>query len=260
MSSPTGRSSVAAIQHDAHAGAALDLVGSSPGPHRGRVDLGVARREPFRRVAVPVEPRVPDVDVRERDRQHPRTAAADHQRRSPRGRREQHGVVHAAVPSVERDAFSREQPADDLERLLEPRDAVIERHTERVELRSVPSCPEAEDETSAADLVDRRGHLREHGRLVEAGARDQRPQSDALGHRRETGQQGPGFPGSALGPTVVAVQEVVTHPHRVEPDVLGRASHGDVLGPTHLAFDLRKLHTDAKGSRRRRRDQPSPIR
>ena len=63
----------------------------------------------------------------------------------------------------ERHALAVQQPADDLERLLEARDAVVERDPERAELRLVPARAERQHEAAAADLVEGRRHLARSG-------------------------------------------------------------------------------------------------
>jgi len=109
--------------------------------------------------------------VGERDRQHAFAAAADHQREPARRCRQQHGVVDVVVRTVERHAFSGEEPAHDLERLLEPGRAVVERHPERIELRPVPPGAETEHEPPAAHLVDGRGHLIPNAHVVDPAYR-----------------------------------------------------------------------------------------
>ena len=65
---------------------------------------------------------------------------------------------------------SRSSGCDDLDRLLEAADAVVEGVAEGVVLRFVPAGAEAEDEAAAADLVDRLGHLGHQARVAEADA------------------------------------------------------------------------------------------
>src|SRR5215211_4940211 len=154
------------------------------------------------------------------------------------------------IISGKRHADAPEQAAHDRERLLEARDPVVVRNPERAELGLVPARAEAEHEAPAADLVDRRGHLRDQPRRVTAGARDQRTEPHALGRRRERREQRPRLPRRALGPPVAAVEQVVADPDRVEAALLGGARHREVLRPAHLALDLGKLDADAHGGRR----------
>ena len=60
-------------------------------------------------------------------------------------------------------------------------DAVIEREPERSVFGLVPPGPQAKYEAPSAYLVDRCGLLREHRRIVEPGARHERPQRDPFG-------------------------------------------------------------------------------
>jgi len=124
----------------------------------------------------------------------------------------------------------------------EPRHPLVVRHAEGVELAPVPARAEAEHEAALADLVDRRGHLRDQARRVKAGARDQRPDRHPLRDGGEPGHQRPHLERAA-----VLVEQVVAEPDRVEPDLFGGQRHGAVLGPGDLAFDLRQLDADAHG-------------
>jgi hypothetical protein len=145
-------------------------------------------------------------------------------------------------------SFGVEQTAQDLERLLEPRRAVIERDPERVELRAVPARAHAEVQSAAADLGERRRLLGQDRGVVERERGDERADPDAVGHGCHGGQEGPRFPRTPFWTVVATVEVVVADPDRVEADLLGRASRGHVLGPPHLALDLRQLHADAKWS------------
>ena len=230
---------------DEHARAALDRLRRAAGFARRRADARRQRGEALDAVAVVLPPRVPGVDVRQRDRQHARPVAADHQRRAPRGRRQQHGVLGLPEASRERDALAREQPAHDRERLLEARDAVVVRDPERPVLLLVPAGAEAEHEAAAADLVDRRRHLRDQARRVEARAGDERAEPHPLGRGGQRREQRPRLPRTALGPAVAAVEQVVADPDRVEAALLGRARHREVLGPAHVALGLGELDADS---------------
>ena len=101
----------------------VDLAGVAAGRAGHLVDRPAELGEALRRVAALDVPGVPRVDVRQRGRQHPRAGGADHQRRPPRGRREQQRVLDGVEAPGERDALAGQQPADDLERLLEAREA-----------------------------------------------------------------------------------------------------------------------------------------
>ena len=131
--------------------------------------------------------------------------------------------VDLVVPALERHALAAEQPADDRERLLEARHRPVERDAERAELRLVPAGADAEDEATAGDLVDRRGHARDESGRMERRRRDQRPQPHALGRRGERGERRPHVPRAALRPAVAAVEHVVAEPQRVEARRFGGA-------------------------------------
>ena len=161
--------------------------------------------------------------------EHPRAVRADHQRHRRAPGAEDDQVVRLPEAALERHPLAREQPPDDLERLLEPRDAAVVRQAERAVLRLVPACAEPEHEPPAADLRDRRRHLRDQPGRVEARAGDERPESYALGDRRQRGQQRPDLPRPALLTAVAAVEQVVAEPDRVEAALLGGPRHRRVL-------------------------------
>ena len=79
---------------------------------------------------------------------------------------------------------SRSSRTDDLERLLEPADAVVERVAERRVLGLVPAAAEAEDQPAAGDFVGGRRHLREQARRPEAGREHERPDLDPFSRQR----------------------------------------------------------------------------
>src|SRR5207244_12479877 len=116
--------------------------------------------------------------------------------------------------------------------------APTERDAERLELDLVPTGAHAEHETAAADLVDGCRHLREDRRWMEHEAGHQRTQTHPLGDRRQTCQQRPGLPRSALRPATSPIEVVVADPDRVEANLLCGARHRDVPGPADIALDL----------------------
>ena len=127
-----------------------------------------------------------------------RPVAAEHQRQLPRRWREEYRVGDLVESSVDRDALLREQAPDDLERLLEPADQVVEGEAERRELRVVPAGADPEPKASTADLVDGRRHAREHPGRVVGGRRDERSELDPRCRGRESGELRPDVPGAAL--------------------------------------------------------------
>src|SRR5581483_2522345 len=142
-------------------------------------------------------------------------------------------------------ALAGEHPPDDLERLLETGDAMVVGEPERPVLGLVPPRAEAEDEPAAADLGDRRRHLRQQPGWVEARAGDERSERHPLGDSRQRREQRPDLPGAALVASVAAVEQVVAEPDRVEAARLRDPRHRGVLGPAGLVLDLRKLDADA---------------
>jgi hypothetical protein len=183
--------------------------------------------------------------VRQRDAEHPWAVAADHQARGLRRRREHDGVVGLAVGPLERHALTGEQPPDDREGLLEARHPVVERNAVGAELVLVPARAEAEHEAPAAHLGERGRHPRDQARRMESRACHQRTELHALCRGGERGEQRPRIPGAALASVIVAVEQMIAEPDRVEPDLLRGASHREVLGPADLPLDLRELDPDS---------------
>ena len=126
VSASCGRLTAAGSSWTRTAGAALDLARVALGLLARGIDPRVQLGEALGGVAVPQVPRVPPVDVRQREAEHPRADRARHQRHAARRLGQQNGVVRAPVAPVERDALAREQPPDDLEGLLEARDAPLD--------------------------------------------------------------------------------------------------------------------------------------
>src|SRR5215211_3388209 len=135
--------------------AALDADEDARAPLEIALEPCAQIGEPVRRVAVPRVPAVPPVHVRPGRGHHPGAGRSDEQRDAAGGLRTQQRVRDPVVAAFESNAFAGEEAADDLERLLEARDPVVERDPERPELRLVPAGAKAEDEAAAGDLVDR---------------------------------------------------------------------------------------------------------
>lgn len=144
--------------------------------------------------------------------------AADQQRRSclARAAREVLAVPRLVVLPFEIDVTVTKQWLDDLHGLVEAGYAMIERQPERLVLRLVPSCADAQDQAPAADFVGGRRHLRQDRRIAEGIAQHQHADLHAPGRLSERGQHGPGFPYSPRGLTGIPVQEVVGEPEAVE--------------------------------------------
>ena len=95
-------------------------------------------------------------------------------------------------------------------------------------LRLEPAGADAEGEAAAADLVDAGRHLRQVCGIAIVHGRDERRETDALGHRGEAGQDRPALHERLVGRADIADLDEVVH-HR-EP---GEAV---VLRPLGLGF------------------------
>ena len=76
---------------------------------------------------------------------------------------------------------------------------------------------------------------------------NQRSELNPLRDRRQSCKEGPRLPWTD-GAVGRLVQEVVTNPDGIEPEVLDRQSHVPDLRPTDQPFDLGKLDADGEGS------------
>ena len=177
----------------------------------------------------------------ERDGEDALSVRADHQGHAPRRRREEHGVLDRDERTRETDLVAGEQSADDLERLGEPRYAPVEGKAERAELGLVPACADAEDESSARDLVDRRRGARQDPRRVERGRGHERPEPHPGRHRRERGELRPDVPGRALRLAAAAVEQMVAEPRGFEAALLDRERDRAHFRPANVPLDLREL-------------------
>ena len=138
--------------------------------------------------------------------------------------RQQLEVLRAVVSALEAHALTTQERHEDLASLLETSDAVVERVSEGVELGLVPAAADAQDQPPAADLVELRRHLRGQRRVAEGKGQHEWPELDARGDRGDGREDGPRLV-DALGGAVVAEDEVVGAPHRVEAIHLGRQRH-----------------------------------
>ena len=223
-----------------------------PRPGRDRPP-GTLRPRPNGEPATPAgpvagvgEPDVPRIGVSHRGTEHPRPLRADHQRRAVRSRpaRKKLAIPGLVPPPIEVDGALAEKRPDDREGLLEAIDPVVERVPVGTELGFVPAGAEAEDEATAAQLIDRRGLLREKGGVVEVRAGDEWAELDPRRGRRDRGEERPRFPRTAWRPVLPAIEKVLADPHRVEALVLDGTGHVEKLGPAHLALDLGQLDPD----------------
>jgi len=86
---------------------------------------------------------------------------------------------------------------------------------------------------------------------VEAGARYQRAESDATGRGGDGGEQRPRFPRPPRAIDLIAVEQVITKPDRIEAHLLAEARHRHDVRPANLALDLRQLEADFERARGR---------
>jgi hypothetical protein len=121
--------------------------------------------------------------------------------------------------------------------------------SEGVVVGLIPSGAEPEDQPAVADLVDRRGLLRQHRRSVEARGGHEWTDLHALGDGGEGGEHRPRLPRAARGFAVVAVQQVVPDPDRIETDALRELGHLALFRPSNGALDFGKLDADLQRSR-----------
>src|SRR5262249_49602719 len=131
------------------------------------------------------------------------------------------------VATLEVDPAVAEERHEDLERLLEPVDAMVVGVAERRVLRRMGAAPEAEDQPALAHLAGSGDHLREEPGIAkpspEDEAADRHPQRPR-GQRAEERPRLPGPAGLALRDAPVrrvADDEVVRNEQRIEPDRLG---------------------------------------
>src|ERR1700730_8820840 len=224
---------------------AFDVGRLASGNGAGGVDLRSQLRDASGSIAGPAVPRIPAVDVRHRELQHPLTNGPDHQRWSARTRARQQFAVSSRIElSLKVDAAIAQERANDGEGFGKSRHASIEGKAERAIFRLIPSRTEPEDETSAADLIDGRGQLAQHRGIMKAGAGDHRPDRDPAGRGGDARQRRPSLPGASGAAGRVTVEEMVAHPYRIETKLLAQASHGDNLRPADFALHLWQLEAD----------------
>ena len=180
--------------------------------------------------------RVPLVGVAGGDPQHPRSMGRDEDRdaRLLDRSRVQAGVVELVVPALERGAVLPHQQADDLDRLLEPVDALrCRRQLDAVAamLVLVPPGPDPQRQAPAADVVDGDRLLEQDRGMAERVARHEHTQADARRPRRDRREQGPRLEAAVVG-AAVGVDEVIDQPRVVEAQLLGLEELVQDRGPS----------------------------
>src|SRR5438876_1565899 len=179
----------------------LDELGVSA---RDVPDVGVARREPERAVALGADP---DRRIRLLDR-------------FRIGDRVRDGVVAA----VKIGPFLGEQRLDDLQRLAEPTDTMVEPlDAVRMVLDLSPRGADPKLEPAAGKVVDGDRDLGEHDRMAVRVAGDKAADADALGRLGHRGLQGPTFVDRPVGARRSDGSQVVEVPDVVEAAFVGDA-------------------------------------
>ena len=213
-------------------------------------------REDRRQLVGQVHARVPFVGQLRGQAEHSPAAGPDHDRRPrwPWTAGCDRGVPRPPQRPVEVRVAVVEHRGDDPQALLERVEATLEGHAERGELGLVPAGAQAEDESPAADLVERLGHLREQGRVPQRHSRDVGAEPDPRHGDRQRREQRHRLPGAAPLPRRVAEPEVVGDPQRVEAHGLAGPGHREDVGPAwrrpvHRPFDVRQV--EAEGDRHR---------
>ncbi len=159
---------------------------------------------------------------------------------------------------------STQERDEDLQRLVEARDAVVEREAEGVELRLVPATTHTEDEASVADLVELGRHLRRQRRVAEGERQHERADLDPRRDRGKGREHGPALV-DALRLAVVAEDEVIGAPDRVQAAVFGGDRHVAQAGiPVALVVPEGQHQSDlhavnASGARARTPRYPHPM-
>ena len=122
------------------------------------------------------QPPVPHIRVLRDQAAHSRARieGPDQDRRPapPRCGREESRRADPVVGALELGELGPEQALDDLKRLLKTPDPLLVRKTEREVLPLGIAGPQAEDEATVADVVDRDRHLRHEAGVAVPGAGD----------------------------------------------------------------------------------------
>ena len=170
------------------------------------------------------------------------------------------GRIHQPVePALERRPLLALEPVDDLDGLLEATHAVAgRRQVDAVPpvLILVPAGPDAEDQSTPADVIDGHGLLQQHDRMPEGVARDERADADPRCLRRDGGQQRPCLVHRRPRPAI-GVDEVVDEPAVIEPELLRELEPPDDVG--EVPSTLAEEESEAKrGTHRASHARPAP--
>src|SRR3989442_1614679 len=209
---------------------------------RGRAEPDRARARTAARVHLRSER--DDVRLPRGDAEHPRTAAADHDRRMrPLHRPRQDGrAAHAVVRAVMVDRSLGPETLRERERLREPVDARLRWVVRDPELRVIARVPpraEPELEPAIREEIDRRGLLREHHGVAVVVVEDEAADPQAA---RDVG------PGAERRQPCQLLGDVVGDQEDVVAQVLHAAR---VLAPLAPTRRVRRGHREAKGTHAR---------
>src|SRR3989442_9799840 len=209
---------------------------------RGRAEPDRARARTAARVHLRSER--DDVRLPRGDAEHPRTAAADHDRRMrPLHRPRQDGrAAHAVVRAVMVDRSLGPETLRERERLREPVDARLRWVVRDPELRVIARVPpraEPELEPAIREEIDRRGLLREHHGVAVVVVEDEAADPQAA---RDVGR------GDERRQRCELLGDVVGDQEDVVAQVLYAAR---VLAPIAPARRVRRGHREAKGTHAR---------
>ena len=203
----------------------------------GAADLlaGLDERRPLDGGLLRGAPGVPLARMPGGDAEHARAAGADEDRQRCLDRLGIAGRVGDVVAgTVERGRVLRQHRRDDLDGLLEtahPLPGRLQFDAIGVVLVDLPARAEPEDETTSGQPVKSSSAVGEQRRMVDRRGRDQGPDPDPLGDRREGGQQGPALVRvAARGRRVPGVRHVVVR----EPDAVPATA----VGGAHLRQDV----------------------
>src|SRR4029077_6198516 len=145
----------------------------------------------------------------------------DRRSRGPRATAQQLAVSRLVILAFEVDRSLAQQRMNDLKRLLEPRNEVVEWIAKGVEFRLYPTCAESEDQPAVADLVHSIGHLGEQRRIAKARASHEGAELYVIGGRGERRKNRPAFPdGQPRSPRDDGMRQqcMVGYPERIEAD------------------------------------------
>ena len=158
------------------------------------------------------------------------------------GRRETTGVVHAVVPSGERERPAAKQAPHDLDRLHQPLEPDAERFEGQpgeIEFGPVPTGTKSGNDATLAQDIDRRERLRSDGGWAQRDAEHEGAELHPVGDAGQRRQAGEGVESRELAGAAVLLDpqhEVIGNPERPEAERLGALSPPRDRRPLELRF------------------------